>query len=95
MSEHRQRDDHWLARPTTVKRLWQAFMIVLAVTVLLQFRVSIEGAFPLEGTFGFAAAFGFASCIAMVILARVLGWLLKRPEDYYGEADPPAEASDD
>ena len=32
---------------------------------------------------GFNAVYGFLSCVAMVLFARVLGWLVKRPDDYY------------
>lgn len=36
---------------------------------------------------GFYAAFGFLACVALVVLARILGWWLKRPDDYYGKQD--------
>jgi hypothetical protein len=37
----------------------------------------------LAATFGFASWFGFAACAAMVIVAKVLGAVLKRRDDYY------------
>lgn len=36
---------------------------------------------------GFYAAWGFLSCVALVALARLLGWWLKRPDDYYERRD--------
>jgi hypothetical protein len=39
--------------------------------------------FGLDGTFGFGAWFGFASCVAMIVFAKALGALLKRPDTYY------------
>ncbi len=82
--------DHWLARPANVKRIWRAFAALLALTVLAQLAVSVKGYFGMDGWFGFGAAFGFLSCLAMVLFAKGLGYLLKRREDYYsGKEDPP------
>ncbi len=80
-------DDHWLARPTTIRLLWRVFAAVLALTVLAQIGISIKGYFGVDGWFGFGAAFGFLSCLAMVLVAKVLGFVLKRDEDYYTEGD--------
>jgi hypothetical protein len=75
--------DHWLVRPATIRRLWLAFAAMLAAILLLQALVPIKGYFRLDGWPGFAAVFGFLSCVAMVLLAKALGALLKRPDDYY------------
>ena len=82
MNESHQQD-HWLARPTTIKLLWRVFIAVLAVLVLAQAVVYVKGYFGVDGWFGFGAVFGFLSCLAMVVFAKVLGYALKRPEDYY------------
>jgi hypothetical protein len=66
------------------------FGAVLVLTVVAQRFVAVEGHFRVDGWFAFGAMFGFASCVVMVLAAKVLGWLLKRPEDYYGEADDDA-----
>lgn len=76
-------DDHWLTRESTIKRLWVVFALVLAATVLLDFLVVQRPYFGLDGSFGFAAWFGFASCVAMIVFAKVLGGVLKRPDTYY------------
>lgn len=82
-----QQQDHWLARPATIKRLWRIFVVVLVVLVLAQALVYVKGYFGVDGWFGFGAAFGFLSCLAMVLFAKVLGYALKRPEDYYDRRD--------
>lgn len=81
-------DNHWLTRPSTIRRLWWVSGFVLALTVLAQVFIPVKGKFALESTFGFAAWYGFVACVAMVLVAKVLGWWLKRPEDYYAEDDP-------
>ena len=80
-----QYDDHWLARPTTVKLLWRVFSAVLALLVLAQAFVYVKGYFGVDAWFGFGAAFGFLSCLAMVVFAKGLGYVLKRDEDYYDD----------
>ena len=80
-------DDHWLARPTTIKLLWRVFAAVLALTVLAQVGISIKGYFGVDGWFGFGAVFGFLSCLAMVLVAKGLGYVLKRDENYYAEGE--------
>ena len=36
-----------------------------------------------ESLWGFYAFYGFVACIALVLLAKQLRKILKRPEDYY------------
>ena len=78
-----QQQDHWLARPATIKLLWKVFIVVLVALVLAQAFIYVKGYFGVDGWFGFGAVFGFLSCLAMVLFAKALGYLLKRPEDYY------------
>jgi len=78
-----QQQDHWLARPATIKLLWKIFIAVLVGLVLAQALIYVKGYFGVDGWFGFGAAFGFLSCLAMVLFAKGLGYVLKRPDDYY------------
>jgi hypothetical protein len=59
--------------------------VVLALTVLVQLAFPSKGYFGIDGMLGFGAAFGFFSCALMVLAAKGLGALLKRPEDYYDD----------
>ena len=56
---------------------------VLAITVLLQLVIKVKGYFGADGWLGFGAALGFLSCLAMVLVAKGLGFVLKRDENYY------------
>ena len=75
--------DHWLVRASTIKRLWTGFAAVLVALVLADVFVAHHARLPLEGTFGFGAWFGFASCVVLIVFAKGLGVLLKRPDTSY------------
>ena len=81
------RQGHFLTRPATIRRLWWIFSAVLAATVLGQLVIYVKGYFTVDGWFGFGAVFGFLSCLLMVLFAKALGVLLKRPRDYYHQQE--------
>jgi hypothetical protein len=75
----------WLDDPHNVKRLWRLFLVVLALVVLIEPFVRMHPHFAVEGLFGFHAWFGLLTCVAMILGAKALGALLKRPDTYYDE----------
>lgn len=75
--------DHWLARPSTIRRLWIVFIAVLAGLVALDLFVRHHPHFGIDGFFGFGAWYGFVSCVALVAFAKALGAVLKRLDTYY------------
>lgn len=76
---------HWLVRPKTIRGLWIAGGIVLAILVALDLLIDRHPVFGIEAAFGFYAWYGLLACLAMVIAAKALGSFLKRPEDYYDD----------
>ena len=80
-------NDTWLVRPSSIRLLWRVFAVVLAVTVLAQLLFPVKGYFGADGWFGFGAVFGFLACLAMVVFAKLLGFVLKRKQDFYAEDD--------
>ena len=78
-----EKDLDWLVRPSTIRLLWRLFWTVLALTVIAQFFIKVKGYFVVDGWLGFGAIFGFGCCFLMVILAKMLGVVLKRDQDYY------------
>lgn len=78
---------HWLSRPENVRRLWRAFVVALALTVGAQFLAPVHGYFAPEEWPAFSALFGFLACVGMVLVARLIGFFLKRRDDYYGGND--------
>lgn len=85
---------HWLVRPATIRKLWIGFSVVLVLVVLAQMVIYVKGYFGVDAWYGFGAVYGFGSCLLMVLVAKVLGLLLKRPEDFYESQDEPQEHSD-
>ena len=75
--------DAWLARPESIRLMWRIFWAVLALTVVVQLGIKVKGYFGVDGWFAFGAVYGFVCCLAMVIFAKVLGYFLKRDENYY------------
>ena len=76
---------HWLLRPRTIRLLWIGFAAVLALLVLADVFIHPHAVFGVDGTFGFYAWYGLLTCAAMVLLAKALGLLLKRPDTFYDD----------
>jgi len=41
--------------------------------------------FGIDGVFGFNAWYGFAACVALVAVAKTVGFVLKRRDTYYDD----------
>jgi hypothetical protein len=85
MSDRPLENDHWLVRPTTIRALWAGAGVVLAAVVAADLAVGHHPHFGIEGTIGFSAWFGFGACVVLVLVAKVVGALLKRPDTYYDD----------
>ncbi|MHC1790582.1 hypothetical protein [Solidesulfovibrio sp.] len=70
-------------RPKTRRLLWLALWGACAGVVALQFFASPEPHFGFDDFPGFSALFGFVACVALILIAKALGYLLKKPTDYY------------
>lgn len=79
--------EHWLVRPGTIRMLWAIFIVMLFLTVAAELFVDEPVHAGLAGTFGFGAWFGFAACAVLILVAKGLGVLLKRPDNYYDAGD--------
>jgi len=76
---------HWLYLPATRRKLWIAGISILVLTVIAEFFIHLHAYFSITEFFGFYAVYGFLSCVILIVIAKLLGWLLKRKEDYYDE----------
>ena len=76
---------HWLDQPRNIKLLWRGFLVVLLLTVLAEFLVPMHPHFAVESIFGFNAWYGFLVCALMIVVAKGLALVLKRPDTFYGK----------
>ena len=76
---------NWFYKESSIKKLWIGTIAVLALTVIAEFFIELHPHFKIESLFGFHALYGFLACVAMVLFAKVLGYLIKRKDDYYDE----------
>lgn len=83
----RSTDKHWLDEPRNVRLVWRLFIGVLVLTVAAELVVHLHPHFGIDSIFGFHAWFGFLACVAMIVVAKGIGLLLKRPENYYEGPD--------
>ena len=78
-------NDHWLVRPSTIRRLWAGFIALLALTVAAELLVAHDAHFGVERVFGFGAWYGLVACAALIVFAKGIAVFLKRPDSYYDE----------
>lgn len=76
---------NWFYRESSIKKLWIGASVTLALTVIAELVVALHPHFKVEALFGFHALYGFISCVIMVVFAKLLGFLIKRKDDYYDE----------
>ncbi|MEX2164041.1 MAG: hypothetical protein WD823_07335 [Sulfuricaulis sp.] len=76
---------HWLARPGSIRRLWVVFIAVLTATVIADLVIHRHAYFVTDGTFAFYGWYGFATCVGLILIAKLLGVMLKRKDDYYDQ----------
>ncbi len=75
-------------RPEVKKRLWQIMWILCGLSLLLELFVKRKSHFPpIDSIFGFYALLGFVSCTISILVAKGLGFFLKKKEDYYDHLD--------
>jgi hypothetical protein len=74
---------YWLDRKGSVDRVYRGVWAACALLIAAEPFVHKHGDFSVENWFGFHGWFGFVACVGLVLAAKVLRMLLKRPEDYY------------
>ena len=77
--------EHWFVRKSTILWIWIVSIVILAIVTLLDFVIHKHSHFELEDGFGFGSWYGFVACLALVVGAKLLGMILKRPDGYYDD----------
>ncbi len=75
--------DYWLDRKENVARVYRGVWIACALLFLVEPLVHKHPEFAIDSSFGFYGWYGFACCVGLVLTAKVLRILVKRPDDYY------------
>ena len=73
----------WLDDSNNVTRLYRALWAIAAVVLLLDWIVHRHEQLAFAAAPGFYAAYGFFACVLLVLVAKGLRRLLRRPEAYY------------
>ena len=74
---------NWFYRKSSIKKLYISALIILGVVLFVEYFIALYPHFSIEKIFGFYAVFGFLSCVGLIIFAKLLGFLVKRKDDYY------------
>jgi hypothetical protein len=67
------------------KRLTMPLYVVCGLLVAADLLYHKHAHFATDALFGFYAFYGLLASVALVVVARIVAALLRRPGDYYGE----------
>jgi len=70
-------------RPEAKRKLWILLWVVCGLTIIPDLFTHRHPHFGFDGFIGFYALFGFITCAALILLAKLIGRVLKVREDYY------------
>ena len=82
MKPQRERE-YWVDRKENVDKVYWGVWVLCALLMVAEPFVHKHGDLSFENWFGFHGWFGFVACVALVLAAKLLRQILKRPEDYY------------
>jgi len=68
---------------SSVRRVLYALYTCCAALLVIDFLYHRHSMHPWDSWWGFYAGYGFLGCVLLVLIAKLLRKLVKRPEDYY------------
>jgi hypothetical protein len=74
---------YWLDDPRHVDLITWGVCAICVLLLGVGLLIDKHGRFAIEHVFGFYGFLGFVASVGLVVLAKGLRVLLKRPEDYY------------
>ncbi|MDX1696746.1 MAG: hypothetical protein R3308_00580 [Thiohalobacterales bacterium] len=74
---------HLFDKPENIRRLLRVLYLACALLLVLDLVIHRHVIHTWESLWGFYGIYGFLACIGLVLTARQLRKILKRPEDYY------------
>ncbi|MCB1233903.1 MAG: hypothetical protein KDM91_02395 [Verrucomicrobiae bacterium] len=83
----------WFDRPASRKLLWRLLWGACLASVLAETPLHRHPVVKADWGLAFYAVIGFVGCGLVIYAAKLLGFLLKRPDDYYS-AESAADRSE-
>jgi hypothetical protein len=74
---------YWLDRSENVTKIFRGLCALGLALVVADLVVHRHDSVDFAAWFGFYAVYGFVACVALVLTAKAMRRVLKRPEDYY------------
>ncbi len=89
----------WVRHPRAANGVMVGLVLVCLILAALNFTYDSHARFSVERVPVFFGLFGFVGFTGLILLARALRALIKRPEDFYGDKaidreDYPVEQTD-
>ncbi|WDE09036.1 hypothetical protein SG34_030125 [Thalassomonas viridans] len=82
-----QEREHLFDKPENVRRVIRLLVAVCVLLFGLDFILHRHSSHPWEYIPGFYAYYGFIGCVLLVVIAKWLRLVVKRPEDYYRQEE--------
>ncbi len=82
----------WVDRPGNPLRIVRALAVACALVLAAGFTYEKHAPLAAENLPWFYAAYGFAGFTGLILLAKLLRKLIRRPEDFYGDKAVDREA---
>ncbi len=74
---------YWLDDRRNVDKVWWALIALCALVFIADAFYEKHPEFGIEYVFGYYGLYGFIACVFLVLMAKALRRILRRPEDYY------------
>jgi hypothetical protein len=81
--------EHLFDKPRNVRRLLYTLYGICALLLGADFLFQRHTQHAWDGWPGFYAGYGFVGCVLLVLIAKLLRRVLKRPENYYDDGAEP------
>ena len=75
----------WFTKNKHANKIFLGLALLCFVLFLADFTYNKHGHFHIEEIPGFYGAYGFFMFTALILVAKALRLLIKRPENYYGD----------
>lgn len=74
---------YWLDRSENVTKLFRGLWVIGTALIVADLFMHKHEEFGFAGWLGFYGLFGFVACVTLVLTAKALRRILRRPENYY------------